>query len=488
MDLTLPHYSALSDPRAFVHPLSKILHAFNHRVDSNNLRACIIGKGAETILACLVTPLLSTRIVLVAADQRFLGFACESLAVKTTFLVPPLADTSSVQTAVFNGGLFADGLYDALGVPHGCFDVIIECSKVDTFVQMAHRLKLDNHGANAYSVLLHDSYPDDPDLRSSLEHTDLNSCADCRMTAINLLNGGLLNKIESTILELVKKDVDVSPSTTLVGSPPFLNQEPSNRCLYSVTTCETDQTVATGFSGQSHMWLSGICNDTMGLSLVPPPPSAHLWSQCMNTSNGLQTTQVPQSPPLLHGPHEDNPAAWFSLFSPQRLKAPLLISNKSSVTPHTPFDIQDPHSDTNPPRGGSLLPLEHQLFAQDQVGTGTGTSPPVSVPLSRSSTLGTMRSFSDEDHAMSPQASTITDSPVVPANPSFGRFKLTAKPSCSCPKQAQKKARHERRCPDNPNRADNDIFCDVPGCGERFTGGRKDNLKRHKLKQHGVGA
>ncbi|KAG8892606.1 hypothetical protein FRB99_002589 [Tulasnella sp. 403] len=399
MDLALNHHSALSDPGAFVHPLSKIIHAFSHRIDANDLQICIVGKGAETILACLVTQLLSTRIVLVAADRHFLKFAYESLAIKTTFLVLPPADTTSVDEAVFNGGLFADRLYNVLGVPRGCFDVIVECSKVDTFVQMTHRLQLDNQGANARGVLLHDSYPDDPDLRSSLEQTDPTSCADCRTTAINLLNGGLLNKIKSTILKLAKKDVD--------------------------------------------------------------------------------------SPPLLH---ENNPATWFPLFSPHRLKAPLPILNESVVTSHSSFDIQDPHSDANPPRGDSPLPLEHQRFAQDQVGTGTGTSPPVSVPLSRSSTLGTVRSFSDEDHAISPQASTVTDSPVVAANPSFGKFKLTAKPSCSCRKPPQKKARHERRCPDNPNRADNDIYCDVPGCGERFTGGRKDNLKRHKLKQHGVGA
>ncbi|KAG8894375.1 hypothetical protein FRB99_001319 [Tulasnella sp. 403] len=446
MELSLYHKAEAPSPmfpdrRALVHPLSKILHVFYHPIDSKELRVCIIGGGIACLLACFIGHFFRhARVVVVAGDQQFLDFVRKGLGIKT-FFVPP-ADHTSVEDAITRGGGLAEGLYHALGAPAGCFDVVFECSSVETFIQMAYRLELDNQG-DARSVPLHSACVDDSDLRFILESTDPHRCAGCQTTATLLLNDGLLEQIESTILGAAKRDVDF------------------------------------------HMWLSGICNNTTGLSLVPPPasdqpqdPLVQLWAQCTNIPppDDLQVVQAPQSPPVVCGPYEDDLATCYQgpLFSPNRFSGPLPVPT-TPVQSHPSFDMQDRDSDANLPRGDPLLPVEHQRLVQEQVDPGPGI-PPVSVPLTR---------FSTPTTPTTPQVSTIADPPVVPTNPSFGRFRF-AKRSCSCPKEAQKKARHERVCPDNPNRADNDIVCDIPGCGAKFSGGRKDNLNRHMVKQHGI--
>ncbi|KAG8894744.1 hypothetical protein FRB99_001023 [Tulasnella sp. 403] len=457
MELSLYHKAEAPSPmfpdrRALVHPLSKILHVFYHPIDSKELRVCIIGGGIACLLACFISHFFRhARVVMVGADHQFLDFVRKRLGIKTFFV--PAADHTSVEDAISRGGDLAEGLYRALGAPPGCFDVIFECSSVGMFVQMAYRLVLDNPQGGAHSVLLHSACKDDPELRFILENTDPCRCAECHTMATTLLNDGLLEQIESTILGAAKRDVDF------------------------------------------HMWLSGICNNTTGLSLVPPPasdqpqdPLVQLWAQCTNIPppDDLQVVQAPQSPPVVYRPHEDDLATCYQgpLFSPNRLSRPLPIPT-TPVPSHPSFDMQDLDFDGNLPGGDPLLPVKHLHLVQEQVDPGPGIPPPVSVPLTRSSTPTTPTSFLNQGDVVIPQVSTIADPPVVPTNPSFGRFRF-AKRSCSCPKEAQKKARHERVCPDNPNRADNDIVCVLPGCGAKFSGGRKDNLNRHMVKQHGI--
>ncbi|KAG8901805.1 hypothetical protein FRB99_005088, partial [Tulasnella sp. 403] len=58
MDPLLYNNSVFSGGRSLVQPLSKILHAFHHPIDLKDLRVCVIGTGAESILAGFISQFL----------------------------------------------------------------------------------------------------------------------------------------------------------------------------------------------------------------------------------------------------------------------------------------------------------------------------------------------------------------------------------------------------------------------------------------------
>ncbi|KAG8906296.1 hypothetical protein FRB99_007165 [Tulasnella sp. 403] len=201
--------TALGPIAALAEPLAVVLHASRRAnfTSTPNPRVCVIGSGAVGLLACSLSIALgASSVTAIDIDERKLDFARDILGATNTWAVPiPSKGTPPPRDkdeAVARSKALAHAALQELGMGSDGFDIVFECTGVESCIQMA--IFLARPGSRVALVGMGTPIGYIPLSSSALREVDIIGVfryANCYPEALDLLGSGKLRGVENMVTQ-----------------------------------------------------------------------------------------------------------------------------------------------------------------------------------------------------------------------------------------------------------------------------------------------
>jgi len=223
VDLLYPIPDSCSyEVAALAEPLAVVLHASRRAnfTATPNPRVCVIGAGAVGLLACSLSIALgASSVTAIDIDEGKLDFAREVLGVADTWTVPmsKKGPPKDKEEAVARSKEMAHNALEDLGIaPGDGFDIVFECTGVESCIQMA--IFLARPGSRVALVGMGTPIGAIPLSASALREVDIIGVfryANCYPEALELLGSGKLRGVEQMVTQRFPLDMTERAFETL---------------------------------------------------------------------------------------------------------------------------------------------------------------------------------------------------------------------------------------------------------------------------------